>query len=381
MIFITLSRQNQCGTKSPIPGTSRTFVFRCWSTSSRGLTPSHWSVNILGHLCTAPVAGTPGCRKLKLFKRCHCHCSRCETFLVNFRAMFFEQDIQNHTLKTTAEKINLKEISSHLFGRERFLELAKIDHAFGGIGHGGEVKFISRERMMFDNRFHMLFAQWFQRKTLKTTLTALVPCYNHPESCSFLSFGCHWACEGGLLREHGIGAPGSSLDRKTSFVFQDLHNMRNQFVLEQRQANQVGNQELQKVLAMHQTLTEQVGLLAEQQNQILNFLRTVSLTGRENEGGTGAAQTGLPAYAPPPPALPPTPAKMPNIIMHNLHHCHLTCPTCPAHPACAFGSSSFACSSLQHMHPSNEIKKRLGSVAKGPDFQTSAFACSREHAM
>jgi len=38
--------------------------------------------------------------------------------------VFFEQDIQNPTLKTAAKKINLKEISSHLFGRERFLELA-----------------------------------------------------------------------------------------------------------------------------------------------------------------------------------------------------------------------------------------------------------------
>ena len=147
--------------------------------------------------------------------------------------LFFEDDIRDPALKTAAEKINLKDLSSHLFARERFVELSKIAHTFRAIGRSGEVKFLSYERMMYDNRFNMLFTQWFQRKTLKSTPIAFVPNYDHLESCSFLSLGCHWACENGLLRPDGIGNRGSSLDRKTSFVFQDLHNMRDDSVASQ----------------------------------------------------------------------------------------------------------------------------------------------------
>jgi len=147
--------------------------------------------------------------------------------------LFFEDEIRDPALKTAAEKINLKDLSSHLFGRERFLELSKIVHTYRAIGRSGEVKFLSYDRMMYDNRFNMVFTQWFQRKTLKSTPIAFVPNYDHPESCSFLTLGCLWACDNGLLRPDGIGERGSSLDRKTSFVFQDLHNMRDDSVASQ----------------------------------------------------------------------------------------------------------------------------------------------------
>jgi len=78
--------------------------------------------------------------------------------------------------------------------------------------------------MHFDDHFDVLFAQWFQKKTLKSTPLGFVPEFEHPESCVFLAVGCCWAVWQGLMRPPGQVIPGTGLCRKSGFVFQDLHN-------------------------------------------------------------------------------------------------------------------------------------------------------------
>jgi len=87
--------------------------------------------------------------------------------------------------------------------------------------------------MYFDEYYNVLFTQWFQKKTLKSTPLGFVPEFEHPESCVFLALGCYWAVGQGLMRPPGSDIPGTGLDRKSGFVFQDLHNMKDDNVTKQ----------------------------------------------------------------------------------------------------------------------------------------------------
>ena len=98
-------------------------------------------------------------------------------------------------------------------------ELLKILITFKAIGRGGGVKFISYQRMFFDQHFNMLFTQWFQRKTLKSSPVGFVPDFKTPEACVFMALGCFWSTEDGLLREPGQGA---AYHRASAFMFLDF---------------------------------------------------------------------------------------------------------------------------------------------------------------
>jgi len=134
-------------------------------------------------------------------------------------------DFQDPERRDHARRIDLKKISKYLFDRERFSDLAKIVITFKAIGRGGEVKFLSYQRMMIDETYNLMFTQWFQRKTLKSSPSAFAVDFEYPWMCPFFSLGCFWACDSGLSRPNGAGAPGTALARRDSYVFQDLHTI------------------------------------------------------------------------------------------------------------------------------------------------------------
>jgi len=76
--------------------------------------------------------------------------------------------------------------------------------------------------MCFDEHFNVLFAQWFQKKTLNSTPLGFVPEFDHPESCVFLALGCCWAAGQGLVRPPGQDTPGTGLDGKAGVGQRDL---------------------------------------------------------------------------------------------------------------------------------------------------------------
>ena len=149
----------------------------------------------------------------------------------NKRTVLFSfDDFPDAARREDSRKTDMKSICERLFSRERFTENLKTQFTFFGIGRGGEVKFLNYNRWMFDEYYCMLFAQWFQRKILKTNPSGFVPDYEYPEMSTWLGMGCFWACENGLARPEGIGEPHSPLRRKATFVFQDLHDMRDKSV-------------------------------------------------------------------------------------------------------------------------------------------------------
>jgi len=95
----------------------------------------------------------------------------------------------------------------------------KLAITWKAIARGGEVKFLSYKQMFFDEVYNMLFTQWFQRKTLKSTPIGFAAEFEHPESCVHLALGCYWAVERGFVR-NVVGEPGTPQDRRLSFFFQ-----------------------------------------------------------------------------------------------------------------------------------------------------------------
>ena len=98
--------------------------------------------------------------------------------------------------------------------------------------------------MFFDEVYNLLFTQWFQRKTLKSTPIGFAAEFEHPESCVYLALGCCWAMDCGLVR-NVVGEPGTPQDPRLSFVFPDLHDIQDESV-----ANQLSKQTQLKVLCL-----------------------------------------------------------------------------------------------------------------------------------
>lgn len=144
-------------------------------------------------------------------------------------------DFTSPNLRMQSRNVDMLNICRTYFGNGSFTEWAKVLLTFKAIGRGGEIKFLSYKRMFFDLTYGMLFTQWFQRKSLKSTPIGFVPEYKNPETCIFLALGCYWACDGGLSRDV-VGDPGTPINRKSAFVFQDLHDIRDASV-----AGQIGN--------------------------------------------------------------------------------------------------------------------------------------------
>ncbi len=146
------------------------------------------------------------------------------------------QDFPDPTRRDASRKVDLVSICKFLFMRERFTDLAKLLVTFKAIGRGGEVKFLSYKRLYFDETYNTLFTQWFQRKNLKSTPSGFMPDFMHPETCVFLALGCFWAVDNGLVRPNGVGIPGSALSHRSSYVFQDLHDIQDASVAGQLSA-------------------------------------------------------------------------------------------------------------------------------------------------
>ena len=147
--------------------------------------------------------------------------------------LFPSQDFPDLLRRQASRRVDLLSIGRYLFQRERFTDLAKLLITFKAIGRGGEVKFLSYRRMMFDETYNMLFTQWFQRKNLKSSPSGFAPDFIYPETCVFFALGCFWACDSGLVRPNGVGEPGTAQARLSSYVFQDLHDMQDASVASQ----------------------------------------------------------------------------------------------------------------------------------------------------
>ena len=142
--------------------------------------------------------------------------------------LFPSHNFPDPARRDEARKTDMLFISKFLFGRGRYTDLAKVLLTFNGIGRGGEVKYLDYRSWMFDETYNMLFAQWFQRKTLKTNPSGFVPDFDYPEMCCFFALGCFWSVDDGLTRPGGIGEPNSPRARRTRYVFQDLLFQRTQ---------------------------------------------------------------------------------------------------------------------------------------------------------
>jgi hypothetical protein len=147
--------------------------------------------------------------------------------------LFPLDDFQDVNMQQASRRTDLLAICKDLINQERFADLAKIIITYKCIGRGGEVKFLSYHRMFFDETYCMLFQQWFQRKNLKSTPSAMAVEFEHPELCGFLALGLFWACENGLGRPHTDGFPTPAQAHKFGFVFQDLHDINDASVARQ----------------------------------------------------------------------------------------------------------------------------------------------------
>ena len=124
----------------------------------------------------------------------------------NDRTRIFEPQQTPEERRNAANKaVDMLHMCEFLFRRERFTDLLLILFTFNGIGRGGECKFLSHDTMFLDAFCCVLFAMWFQRKTLKTTPSGFAVECVHPVLCVFFALGCFWACDNGLFRPNGLG--------------------------------------------------------------------------------------------------------------------------------------------------------------------------------
>ncbi len=136
---------------------------------------------------------------------------------------------EDHAGREATKRVDLLTICKGLFLKCKFKELAYLIGTHNAVGRGGEIKFLSYKNMFMDEALGVLFAQWFQRKTLKTNPTGYVPDFEHPELCFFFNLGCYWACDNGLMRDV-VGEPGTPQWRRSMFVFPHLHSMQDKSV-------------------------------------------------------------------------------------------------------------------------------------------------------
>ena len=113
-----------------------------------------------------------------------------------------------------------------LFRRQDYSSFAKLGLTFNGIGRGGEVKFLTYDKMFFCPNFQMLFSNWFQRKELKTTPTGFTSDWVHPELDNLFQLGCYWSLQDGLHRDPAeMASATGAAQRKLKYLFQDLHSV------------------------------------------------------------------------------------------------------------------------------------------------------------
>ena len=118
-------------------------------------------------------------------------------------------DFCNQTQRDHARSVDLLRLGTKLLRTGQIVSLLMILVTNNAVGRGGEVKFLSYDKMFWDPYFNMLFFQWFQRKELKTSPSGFVYNFLHPELCILFAFGCFWALENGLVRG-AMPDPGSA---------------------------------------------------------------------------------------------------------------------------------------------------------------------------
>ena len=135
-------------------------------------------------------------------------------------------DFPDELQRSLSRSVDLLSMAKKLFLTQEFVKAAKILCTFNGIGRGGEVKFLSYEKMFFCGQFNILFLQWFQRKELKTNPSGFCIHFEHPELCVFFILGCYWSISNGLSRNaNHLVDPNSPLYKRAKFVFPDLHEI------------------------------------------------------------------------------------------------------------------------------------------------------------
>ena len=144
--------------------------------------------------------------------------------------LFPANDFTNPQLQMLANEICLNCLATQLFKTERFAELAKNVITWKAIARGGTAKFLSHERMFFDEVHNLLFTQWFQ--TLKSTPMGFAVEFEHLESCVCLALECCWDVDCGLVR-NVVGVPGTPQDHRSSIVFSNLHDIQDESVANQ----------------------------------------------------------------------------------------------------------------------------------------------------
>jgi hypothetical protein len=146
--------------------------------------------------------------------------------------LFPSQDFPDDDRRTHSRNTDLKMLCGKLIRKERFEANAKIVLTYKAVGRGGEIKFVSYQRMYYDPTYKMIITPWFQRKNLKSTPVGIAPDFSNPETCPFFALGCYWACSSGLMRNDGVGIPRSAEERKANYVFQDFHKVQDRSVAE-----------------------------------------------------------------------------------------------------------------------------------------------------
>ncbi|CAB9509189.1 hypothetical protein SEMRO_378_G130330.1 [Seminavis robusta] len=106
-------------------------------------------------------------------------------------------DFSNPQQHQLARSVDLLRVAKRLLQTEQITELLMLLITNNAVGRGGECKFLSYDKMFFDCYFNMIFFQWFQRKELKTSPSAFVQDFEHPECVSSLDLVCfgHFAVD------------------------------------------------------------------------------------------------------------------------------------------------------------------------------------------
>ncbi|CAB9500628.1 unknown protein [Seminavis robusta] len=142
-------------------------------------------------------------------------------------------DFSNPAHQQQARSVDLLRVATKLLRTGQINELLLVLITNNAVGRGGESKFLSYDKMFWDCYFGMTFFQWFQRKELKTSPSAFVQDFEHPELCVLFAFGLFWSLDNGLVRPAAMMAsPGSPLYRRSKFVFHELHETQDSSVAE-----------------------------------------------------------------------------------------------------------------------------------------------------
>ena len=103
---------------------------------------------------------------------------------------------------------------------------AQLNITYSSDGRGGEVKFITYDKMYYDTYFDMPISKWFQQKQISTTATCWTNDYSHPETCVLHSLASFWSVENGLLRGPKTFDNHHSAEYRAScYMFPSTHRM------------------------------------------------------------------------------------------------------------------------------------------------------------